>query len=116
MEEYMKKALMLLLVIVVAGWMPSMAGAEMAASPWTEETTYGGKVTGKLDFGVRNAFGGWTLIATEPYDHWKDKKNIAGGIGEGIFYGVVDTIGGVLHIATFPLPVDVPLPEGGVQF
>ena len=94
-----------------------------AASPWTEGKTYGEKVKGKLDFGVKNLLGGWTEIFSHTMKHAKaeenkeQKENIGVSLLTGIVYGAVDTVGGALHAATFVIPeIDVPLPENGVQF
>ena len=84
-------------------------------SPWTEKTTSAEKTKGKLDFGFKNFFGGWTEIFTEPREACKAKECVIKGIGRGLWNSVADTVGGVLHIATFPIPLDVPLPEGGVN-
>ncbi len=85
-----------------------------AASPWTQETTYSGKLKGKLDFGFKNALAGWTEILTEPAKD-KEWKNLGNGLVVGITNGVADTLGGLLHLATFPITnLDIPLPENGV--
>jgi hypothetical protein len=90
-------------------------GAAFSASPWTEATTYGDKVTGKLDFGIKNLIGGWTELFTEPWDYHKEGKNVLWGVKRGLCHSIVFTAGGVLHTATFPVPVDVPLPDNGVS-
>ena len=88
-----------------------------AASPWTQETTYGAKLRGKLDFGFKNAFAGWTEIYTEPKEFHDQGKCAIKGFGTGLVNAVADTLGGILHIATFPITnLDVPLPENGVHF
>ncbi len=87
-----------------------------AASPWTTQTTYGGKVMGKLDFGFKNALGGWTEIITQPKNHHKGAKDLLMGVGQGLANAVVYTVGGVLHLVTFPITnLDVPLPGNGVN-
>lgn len=109
----MKKSFWFLCMGLCVLLIPSTA---FAASPWTEQTTYADKVKGKLDYGFKNALGGWTEVLTEPYDHCKGDQNILVGIKKGIWNAVADTAGGVLHLATFPLTqVDVPLPDGGVS-
>ena len=110
----MKKAMAVILLILAVLFIPSVTFAA-TASPWTKETTYGGKLTGKLDFGFRNTLGGWTELITEPREYHKEKKCAVTGFGEGLYNAVGDTIGGILHLATFPIPVDIPLPEGGVD-
>lgn len=109
----MKKTIALLLVFFSIVLIP--AGA-FAASPWTEQITYRDKLKGKLDFGFKNFLGGWTEIFTEPNDYHKEGKNVAEGTAKGIWNAVVFTVGGLLHIVTFPLTsLDVPLPDNGVS-
>ena len=109
----MKKTLRLFALVLAVMLIPTVA---FAASPWTTETTYGGKLTEKLAFGFKNVMGGWTAIFSVPAKYHDEKKNMIVGIGEGLYKGVVYTIGGVLHLATFPIPVDIPLPDNGVSF
>ena len=109
----MKKTIALFLVILSVLLLPAPA---FAASPWTEQTTYMGKLKGKLDFGFKNFLGGWTEIFTEPNDSHKEGKNVAEGAAKGIWNAAVFTVGGLLHIATFPVTnLDVPLPGNGVS-
>ncbi len=106
----------LVLFILAAFLIPTLAFAS-TPSPWTEKTTWKDKAVGKLDFGIKNAFGGWTEAFRKPYHAYKDKTNIFEGIGRGLWNGVADEIGGLLHVATFPVTnLDVPLPDNGVQF
>ncbi len=51
----MKKAISLFVVFVSVMLIPAVA---FAASPWTEQTPYMGKLKGKLDFGFKNFLGG----------------------------------------------------------
>ena len=105
----MKKITVFLLVFAL---LASPAFAAFEASPWTSESGYGQKATGKLVFGLKNLLLGWTEIFTEPYE----SKSIQ-GVGKGLFNGIVDTVGGALHTVTFFVPqVDVKLPDGGVDF
>ena len=85
------------------------------ASPWAEETTYGEKALGKLEFGLINLGLGWTEVLSEPYQADKAGANAWRAIGTGICNAVFDTVGGALHAGTFFIPVDVPLPEGGTD-
>lgn len=82
------------------------------ASPWTQEPTYLGKISQKLGFGFLNITAGWTALFFEPC---KD-QNFFVGVGKGVGYFVTNTLGGVLHAATFPVPVDIPLPQGGIAY
>jgi hypothetical protein len=107
-----KVALMLLVVMVFAA-----CGTAFAASPWTEQTTYKDKVLHKLDFAVKNVLGGWTDIIRQPIKYNKDGKSAAEGALVGVYYAITNTLGGALHLVTFPIPqIDVPLPNNGVQF
>ena len=114
----MKKFSLFVLVLFVFASLPVIG---WAASPWTLKTTNHDKMVGKLGFGVKNLLLGWTEILKEPVHHYqKAEHNRFGagliGLGEGLFNGVADTIGGVLHLVTFPLTsLDVPLPHDGTQ-
>lgn len=87
-----------------------------AASPWTEKTTYKDKTLGKLDYGLKNVLGGWTEIFNRPIKYNKDGKSFTEGALVGLYNTVVYTGGGILHAVTFPVPVDVPIPNNGVSF
>ncbi len=89
---------------------------EFKASPWTEKTSYGDKMTGKLEFGLKNLLGGWTAIFSTPTHFQNEGKNVYLGTAKGLVKGVIYTVGGALHTLTFPIPIDVPLPNGGVSF
>jgi len=80
------------------------------ASPWTQEPTYLGKTAQKLGFGFLNITAGWTALFFEP----TNGQNFFVGLGKGVGLFVTDTVGGILHSATFPIPVDIPLPYGGI--
>jgi len=79
------------------------------ASPWASKESYGGKTAGKFLFGLKNSLLGWTEIFTEPEDHKYDLKKtgwegLCNGISKTAFY----TAGGLIQLATFPVPVDFP--------
>lgn len=101
-------ALVLSLMIVA----PVYAGS-FEPSDWTREPTYVGKISQKLGFGFLNITAGWMAILFEPC---KDGQNFFVGVGKGVGYAVTNTAGGILHAATFPIPVDVPLPHGGIGY
>ena len=115
----MRKLSVLLLVLFALTLVPA-AGWACSDSPWKAKATEHEKRLGKLDFGFKNLMFGWTEVITEPIHHFRDaKENKLGsglrGLGVGLYHGVADTLGGALHILTFPLTrVDVRLPEGGV--
>ncbi|MDP3921398.1 MAG: hypothetical protein Q8R76_11400 [Candidatus Omnitrophota bacterium] len=81
-------------------------------SPWTQEEIYTDKITHKLGFGFFNALNGWTGIFFEPIR----EENITTGLLKGCAYAVANTLGGALQMLTFPIPFDIPLPDGGVHF
>jgi len=108
----MKKLTALVLALVLS--FSVMPGA-MAASPWTEAEDYQSLTEQKLTFGLKNAFFGWSEIFDRVDQYNYEDKSPFTGFFEGIYYAVIYTIGGVLHVATFPLPIDVPLPNNGVQ-
>ena len=103
---------------VMALGMALLAGpvGAAAASPWMDGGTYSEKVGGKLKYGLTNALLGWTSLFRTPVAASKSGDNVVVGIGQGIWDAVGQTIGGALHVVTFPLTsVDVPLPKGGTD-
>ncbi|MBI4430495.1 MAG: hypothetical protein HY587_02145 [Candidatus Omnitrophica bacterium] len=86
-----------------------------AASPWMSKETYSEQAAGKVEFGVKNTLLGWTDLISEPQNYKRDGKNVWKGIGKGLVDAIVNTVGGVFHLATFPFPFDFPLPEDGVS-
>ena len=107
----MKKFLAILIMLGVM-----FAPAAMAESPWMASKTYSEKVTGKLSFGFKNLLLGWTQIFYQPHLASVNKECAWCGLGKGLVLFPVDTLGGALHVLTFPIPVDVPLPDNGVNF
>lgn len=91
-------------------------GETMSGSPWAQEMGWGNQARGKFVYGLKNVLLGWTELFTEPKDALSEGTNFFVGIGHGLWNGVGQTIGGVLHLVTFPITaIDVPLPEGGTQ-
>jgi len=85
-------------------------------SPWTSETGWSNRAVGKLGFGVKNLLLGWTDLFVEPKEAMDAGGNVFVGIGVGVKDAIENTLGGAVHIITFPLTeVDAPLPEGGTQ-
>jgi hypothetical protein len=79
------------------------------------------KVDKKFDRAAVNFTAGWTEIVNQP-KLWmqKEDKNKAlsavAGVGHGLAFAVVDTVGGFFNALTAPLPqFEIPLPEDGVQ-
>ena len=109
MGKFTKIALLALLLVML----PTLAFAE---SPWAEQQGYANRAGGKFAFGLENAALGWTEIFSEPVESGKNHENVAVGFGRGLWNTIGDTVGGALHLATFPFTtVDVPLPENGTQ-
>ena len=110
----MKKTLAVVVLVVAAVFLTQTLA--FAASPWVAETTYAEKAGGKLGFGLKNALLGWTELLTRPVDYHDKGKNVFEGFGAGVVYALIYTVGGALHAATFFVPVDIPLPNDGIQF
>ena len=109
MGKFAKIVLLALLLAMI----PAVASAE---SPWAEQKGYPNRAGGKFAYGLENTALGWTELFSEPVESGKNHENVAVGFGRGIWNTIGDTVGGVLHLVTFPLTtVDVPLPEGGTQ-
>jgi len=108
----MKKVLSLLIIFFLAVT-PTIA---FAASPWTEKATYGDRVAGKLEFGLKNVLLGWVDIFYEPNRALSEGKNLWGGLGKGMTDLVMNEVGGAVQLVTFMIPVDLPLPDNGVSF
>ena len=112
----MKKLSMVLIMLVLVGSLPSVG---LAASPWTTETSNSDKMMDKLGFGLKNLLLGWTEIIRQPVNGAKEEHIIGFGKGlaTGLYDGVLYTVGGALHVVTFPITrIDVPLPNDGVKF
>jgi hypothetical protein len=111
MKNSMKGILAILILTAFAG--NAFAFFEnWQKSPWTEEKPYVEKSINKLGFGLLNMATGWSAILFEPFRY----SNKFTGLVKGIWRTVTNTSGGAIHTATFFIPVDVPLPDGGVHF
>jgi len=109
----MKKALVVTLIVFS---FVAFSGAPLyAASPWTEASTYSEKSGQKLGFGLKNLLLGWTELFAAPERAKNNGENVFVGFGKGIGNFVVYTVGGALHVVTFFIPIDVPLPNNGVD-
>ena len=98
-----------------AKWTLSLT-KDYTASPWTNETGWGARAVGKLGFGVKNLLLGWTDLFVEPKEAVDAGGNFFKGLGVGLVQAVANTVGGAVHLITFPLTeLDAPLPEGGTQ-
>lgn len=83
---------------------------------------YGQRCDEKINLGVPNLLMGWTTLITEPADHyrkkesrWKDTMDLLPFLGKGLLLFPIDTLGGALNVATFPIPGKIPLPKNGVN-
>ena len=86
-----------------------------AASPWTEEKTYGDRISGKLQLGLTNVLLGWVDLFAEPNNAANKGENVWAGVGKGLIDTVANEGLGALHLVTFMIPADIPLPDNGVQ-
>lgn len=114
----MPKSMGILVVVaaLVAGPSLAFAGDMAGGSSWAQEVGYGNQAKAKFVYGAKNVLFGWTELFTQPYEDAQNGENVFIGIGKGLWNGVGQTIGGALHLVTFPIPaIDVPLPEGGTQ-
>ena len=91
--------------------------SDYTVSPWVSETGWANQAKGKFIFGAKNLLLGWTDLFTEPKAAVDAGGNFFVGLGAGLKDALFNTLGGVVHLVTFPIPqVDAPLPEGGVSF
>ena len=89
---------------------------DYTSSPWTSEVGWSNRAIGKLGFGLKNLLLGWTDLIVEPRKAAQAGGNVLTGLGVGVKDAVENTLGGAVHVITFPLTeVDAPLPEGGTQ-
>ncbi len=110
----MKKMIVFLVLAVVL-----LSPDGFAASPWMSEETYGDRVSGKLQLGVTNTLFGWLDLFIEPIrgaSGCGKCDNVWTGIGKGFSDAIINEVGGAFQLVTFPLVIDMPLPEDGVQF
>lgn len=89
---------------------------DYTASPWTSEMGYTNRAVSKLGFGLKNLLLGWTDLFVEPKEAGESGANVFAGLGVGLKDAIENTLGGAVHIVTFPITaIDAPLPEGGTQ-
>ena len=85
-------------------------------SEWTENVGYMDRAKHKFVFGAKNTFLGLGELYQEPREAAREETSIMKGIGRGMAHMLGDTVGGALHVVTFPITaVDVILPEGGTD-
>ena len=111
-----RMGILVVAAVLLASPTLALAGGMSAGSSWAQETGYVNQAKGKLVYGVKNVLLGWTELFTQPYEDAQNGENVLLGIGKGVWNAVGQTIGGALHLVTFPIPaIDVPLPEGGTH-
>ena len=87
-----------------------------AASSWASGATWSDQATGKLKYGLTNTLLGWTSLFRTPSEEIKAGENFFLGVGHGVWNAVGQTVGGAVHLVTFPLTtIDIPLPQGGTN-
>ncbi|MBU9888820.1 MAG: exosortase system-associated protein, TIGR04073 family [Candidatus Omnitrophica bacterium] len=86
-------------------------GFAATPSPWTEEKSYTDKLVGKLGYGLTNGVLGWSKLFSTPKEYAATDKNMWAGVGQGLVDTVMTTVLGAVHLVTFPVPVDVPIPS-----
>ena len=89
----------------------ALAGEHFKPSPWVHTHPYFEQAGHKLGFGILNLSSGWLALFYEPL-----QGNFFTGLARGVWRTLAYTGGGAMHAVTFPIPVDVPLPQGGIQF
>ena len=102
----MKKILSLVVILSML-----LAPMAFAASPWTEDKTYGDKTVGKLGYGLTNTALGWTKLISTPNDYSSEGKNVWQGVGQGLIDTAVTTVLGAVQLVTFPIPADIEIPS-----
>jgi len=101
----MKRFLLAVLIVM-------MAVSFVQAPAFAVEAEYHKTVSNNLNSGLQNLLLGWTEIIMQPIND----PAVLPGFLKGPLYAVIVTIGGALKIATFAIPIDIPLPDGGVNF
>ena len=85
-------------------------------SPWTMQDRYVDQAKEKLIYGGKNVLLGWMELYNEPRDAVREDSGLLRGIGHGLVNMLGDTVGGAIHLGTFPITAfDIPLPEGGTD-
>jgi hypothetical protein len=89
---------------------------EFTPSPWTREVGWCRRARAKLGFGLANLLLGWTDLIHEPRQAPREGGTVFTGVAVGLKDALENTLGGALHLLTWPLTeFDAPLPEGGID-
>ena len=83
-----------------------LAPSALHASTWAEKPGYWGKTGGKFRYGLKHSLFSWTFLWTEANepDYNYPWQGMSVGFGKLCVY----TAGGLIQLATFPVPVDFP--------
>ena len=111
----MKKKNGVLILVLSASVLLSPARVSAEPSEWTEQTSYSERALHKLGFGLNNFEKGWSEIYIHMMNAKQSGENTFTEVMRGTCYAIADTLGGAFHAFTFFLPIDLPLPEGGVH-
>lgn len=122
--------LLMILFLLITAMAPTAPALQKTVLP-VEETEprspaeqayeeYLARVTEKFDYGILNSLMGWTELITQTIDQYQEPQAVGSfsrwfGIGRGISYAVIDTLGGFLNAATALIPHKIPLPQDGVN-
>jgi hypothetical protein len=113
----MKKSMPLMLCLLLAGF---IAQAAFVSNMCYAKTSYEDigpiqypvQTTGKLTHGLTNLIFGWSDIILRVV---KEEAPIR-GIVRGAINAVIYTVGGLLEVVTFPIPFEIPMPDGGIHW
>lgn len=106
----------LILVTLFSAVGPVCFASYFENSPWRDEATYNRRMMQKFGFGFANLVIGPFELFQEPYKSVQDEEMMWKGLGRGLVNGIIDCIGGALHMITFPVTaLDIRLPEGGTD-
>ncbi len=99
------------MALILGSGKTALAAEHFKPSPWVKTHPYFQQASHKLGFGILNLSSGWLSLFYEP-----TRGNFFAGCARGIWRTVAYMAGGAIHAVTFPIPIDLPLPEGGIQF
>lgn len=99
MNMHLKKIFPLLIIF-------ALAQNPAYASPWAKKEGYWNKTGGKFVFGLKHSLFSWMTFWTETREPGYNKawEGFSTGLGKTVVY----TVGGLVQLATFPIPADFP--------
>lgn len=90
--------------------------SDYVPSRWTHEVGYPTRMMHKLGFGLEHSFLGWTEIFRGTGRYVNDGAAFHWALLKGMGMALIQTAGGVTHLASFPFTeIDVALPNGGID-